>query len=303
MQVIMWQEKSAQALKCMMNGDEAAAIQYWKQTLTMAEQEAAGPSGELGEVYYYLGKVLSNQGNDTEAVAYLTSAIEMLHFPGASHGRLDTARYELANILNRQGRQEAAGAQYKAALHLPESTYRTIALKQAIKELHDCGLARDLKGRVLTNLCLELGIDIEDNNVELGELLVSYYIAPQDGAKRAKQDCFFVEDYKLFEPNDVLQRLCQLIGQPGFLRLVHCQGDIRQGDWISLAMQRFDGFIVERTCSSVVGIVDEFSKQLVETGRPAQFYSLDINSCFAAYLMKPQVKKYLEDGAVLGFDS
>ncbi len=290
-------------MQAFMNGDNEAAIAHWKNAVSVAVETNAKPAADLAELYYCLGKALSDLRRDNEAVGYLRTGVDMLLQCSPGDQRVKVAQFELAEVLNRTGGHEEADRQFKQAYDLPEHVNTpTIPLKDAIRELQKLKFVNQLKGGVLSNLCHELGIDPAGDNADIGELLVSYYIDEKHWVKRQVDDKFYVEDYTNFETESVLGRLCHLADKPDFLVLEDQKGDTRDGDTITLTMRRSDGELVYRASTSVVGIVSEFNNQLGILGEPRRFCSLDLNSCFAAYFIDMKTYDYLNEKYVLQFD-
>ena len=189
------------------------------------------------------------------------------------------------NVLSRNGAADEAAAQYKVALDLPAAD-KTIPLNQAIRELQSCGLAKDLKGSVLTKICKQLGMSVGDDNERIMEILLFYYCDETRGEQRANEDKFFLCEYVDYDVDEALNRLGQFIGEENFLILDPTQPKIVDPAWANMTFKRIDGKISYRTCASVAGVVLHYNEQLAECDFPEQFFSTEFDSSFTAFLIE-----------------
>lgn len=290
-------------MQAFVNGDEDSAIACWIRAAEIAAKSDAEPDSKLAELYYCLGKALADRRSDTDAIEYLRAAVEILSNLNDTEQQLKVAQFALAEVLNRNGGQAEAEAQFRKAYDLPEpDSFETIPLKEAIKQLNKFKLCKELKGGVLSKICNELGLDPDGDNQSIGEILVSYYIDEDRGEKRKLEDKFFVEDYTNFDPEQVLENLGVLSGSKALLVLENQVGDTRDGEYVDFTFKRNDGEAVYRTCSSIVGIVDEYNDQLASFDKKGRFCSLDVNSCFAAYFIDAATQNKLHNLHALVFD-
>lgn len=177
-----------------------------------------------------------------------------------------------------------------------------ILLKDAIRELHHCSLALDLRGAVLADLCAQLDLTLDDSNDDIAELLGLYYTDPVLGRARAVKDNCFVSDFVLFDVKKSIGRLNQLSRRPLLLSLVESFGHPADGDYLNMTFVGEGGELIYKTASSIVGLVESFNEQLEATGARFRFCSIDSVSVFTAYAMEIAQQKYLAQGNVLKFD-
>jgi tetratricopeptide (TPR) repeat protein len=189
-----WQYESRQGLKAFIDGDNEKAVSSWRKAMQMAEAEKVPDNFDLGQMYYYLGKVLWDSGESADSILYLERAVRVLTASSPGHEQLAKAKYDLAGAYRQTQQEEKATALYQDVLQLDnESTW--IPLKKAIANLHKVKLAQELKGEVLESLCDSLGIIVDGDNKNLEKLLISYY----SDKSRAAADKFFHSEYDIFD--------------------------------------------------------------------------------------------------------
>ena len=177
-----------------------------------------------------------------------------------------------------------------------------LLLKDAIRELHHCSLALDLRGSVLADLCAQLELTLDGTNDDIAELLGLYYTDPTLGRARAVRDNCFVSDYVLFDLKKAVGRLNQLCRSPLLLSLVESFGHPADGDYLSMNFVGENGELIYKTASSIVGVVEVFNEQLEAIGARFRLCAIDSVSVYTAYAMEIAQQKYLAQGSVLKFD-
>lgn len=203
--------------------------------------------------------------------------------------------------LKQSGERDIASL-IEPALNITDSESGCVSLQEAIRQLNNCNLAGALKGHLLAGLCNELDIDPGGDNDQLGELLALYYTSGKDAGARAARDRCFVEDYRFFDAEEVLNRLLQMAQQAKLLRLIEVSGLTGGGNYIHLTLQNEDGERIYRTASSVVGVVDAVNEQLARKKLPIRYCSFDSSSHYAAYLIDIRLQQYLRTAKILQFD-
>ncbi|HEY9733285.1 MAG TPA: hypothetical protein V6C89_15305 [Drouetiella sp.] len=212
----MWQNENKKGMAAFIDGDEALALQHWKQALDEASAEGAQQNFEFGETSFYVGKILSDNKQYTESIPYLRTAVEILTTHDTAGDRKNKATYILAHAY----RQLEKDDEFKAFMEPFTPKKPLIPLKDALKLLQKQKLAADLKGTVLTELCSAHQIDSNGDAKPLTSLLHQYYADPTSGAERKVQDKFFSHATEEFDIQNVLDALADLIGKPGKIKIV-----------------------------------------------------------------------------------
>jgi hypothetical protein len=301
--IAMWQDESKLAMKALMDGDDKQAVTRWQRSIAMAEESCATPSAELGEVYFNLGKMLADANQDSQATLCLRKSIDMLTSVAPQHQRLDTAKYQLAALLKRNGDDKTATQLFQEVLKIEASPFTYIPLTKAIALLKECGLAFDLSGKVLKALYKDFALNGSDDNECVSALLQAYYGDTKYGDERRETDRFFCAHYTDFDVVHVVKTLGEMCGLPGLLTLVGTQYTTHgKKSNMLVTLKRDDGEEVYLSVASVVGLVSCFNKQFELRKMDMRFYDLvsqDENCC---YLLPNSTFEYLRDNYALQFD-
>ena len=183
---------------------------------------------------------------------------------------------------------------------MPTET-RFIPLLKAIKELQASGLATELNGNLLGDICRQINADPSGDNEAIEWILQRYYCDGTDaGARRSEQDRYFYCDYQEFPVGPCFQYLSSLLGRPGFLRFTGKQQQFEP--WMVVNYVRFDGKENLRPCNSIVGVIEAFNEELRECQATSFFHSLDTREAFSAFAMTDELKDHLANLKVLHFD-
>jgi tetratricopeptide (TPR) repeat protein len=127
----MWKDESQLAMKALMDGDDAQATTRWQRAIAMAEEACEAPSAQLGEVYFNLGKMLADAGQDSQAILSLKKSVDMLTLVEPGHQRLNTAKYQLAALLRKAGDEDGSKQLFEQALQIAPSTVTYVPLTDA----------------------------------------------------------------------------------------------------------------------------------------------------------------------------
>lgn len=299
----MWKDESQLAMKALMDGDSAQATTRWQRAIAMAEEACEVPSAELGEVYFNLGKMLADAGQDSQAIVSLKKSVAMLTAVAPAHQRLDTARYQLAALLKKAGDDDASKQLFQQALKIDASPVTYISLTNAIALLKKCDLAFDLTGKVLQALYKELAVKGSDDNEEISELLEVYYSDTKYGEERRETDRFFCEHFTDFDALHVVKTLGELCGMPGLLTLVGTKHTTQGGrSNMLVTLKRDDGKELFLSVASVYGLVGCFNEQFEQRKMDMRFYDLVSEDSCCCYFLTSSTFKFLRDNYALQFD-
>ncbi len=227
-----WKEKHSVALKELMDGDENAAILHWKDAVACVEK--CESSVELGQMYHFFGKMLSDRGEDEQALTYLKLSEATIFECEPGHDSYRQIKYDLGRVLSKLGRTEEASHNYSIAIGneprrpVPEGLEGkkkdTLTLKSAVKAFQKVGLMKDLSPTEFKRIhkaLVEAGRADDDDieSIHPFDLLYDYY----DSRARSKADNVVMIDdiegldlahlvsdlnttlgMKLFSPNNIV---------------------------------------------------------------------------------------------------
>lgn len=299
----MWKDESRQAMQAFMDGDELLAEERWGSALALAEKDAVPPCEELGQIYYFLGKIRWDRKDEDAAIPFLESAVRILDsvrddsVQRCESSYLSKAQYDLAAAYRRTNQEGKAAALFRRALTI-EDRQGCLPLKDALKVLHKCKLAKDLQGEILENLCKQLDLDPQGDNGRIVDLLRAYYAAVPE---RAVADKFIETTYDYFDLEYLIPTLSKYIGKTGKVKIVSADVMPQMEDQFNLELQvDGDDSFFQQVCS-VDDIFDVFNDILLSKDSKVLFQKLDHEdlqvSCFCL-LKESTVEKLEADSAV-----
>lgn len=294
----MWQDESRRALEAFMDGDEELAAERWGKALALAEREQVPSSLELGLVYYYLGKVFWDRRQAEIAVPLLETAVQMMSAHNPRHEELAKVKYILGNAYSGLKAGAKAVSLYRDALGLEEPG-PALPFEDALKILHKCKLALELKGEVFADLCDELNLDPDGDNHGIEDVLLSYY---ETDSARAQADNYVAALYDGYDLEELVKHLAALIGKAGQVKIVKAEEFEDDSQTIDLELSVGEESYCKEL-SSVDDVFDVFNDILLDSNSKVLFQKLDTEDgdWSQFYLLDEKTLDKLEGGSVLRF--
>lgn len=224
-----WKANNEEALEALMDGNNEEAIRLWKLSVKTIEETKIDGSIEIGQIYYYLGKCLSDAGLTEEAIQSMLKAESILSPLEPDGETLRQCKYQLGAALRLTGDEDAATTRFRDALGLVERELPELLqgereddlqIEDAIAVLQKEGLVKELTKKELSNIhrhLVEIGRADEDeiDSVHPFDVLFTYY--DENGERQKKDKCLALE---LFDLEDnlatVLEKLNGLLDMTVF---------------------------------------------------------------------------------------
>jgi hypothetical protein len=219
-----WKASNEQALEALMDGNNQEAIRLWKLSVKSIEETKQEGSVEIGQIYYYLGKCLSDAGLTDEAIQSMLKAESILSPLDPDSETLRQCKYHLGAALRLTGDEGAATTRFRDALGLVERDLpallqgdrkEDLQIEDAVAVLRKEGLAKELTKKELSKIhkhLVEIGRADEDeiDSVHPFDVLFEYY---ENNESRKKNDkCMTMEWFDLEEDlKTVLEKLNELL--------------------------------------------------------------------------------------------
>lgn len=286
-----WKASNEQALEALMDGDNEEAIRLWKQSVRTIEETKQEGSLEIGQIYYYLGKCLSDEGLTDEAVECMLKAESILTPIDPDGETLRQCKYQLGAALRLKGDEDAATSRFRAALglverELPEMLQgdreEDLQIEEAVAVLRKEGLVGDLNTKELSRIhkhLVEIGRADEDeiDSVHPFDVLFTYY---QENKERQEKDkCIALEWFDL-EDNfaSVLAQMNHLLGMTLFTStdLALVPGQKQEKNWYMIVDRDEEGPVAAPIANidSFTDVIEVFNSKLMLCDDNRRFFRL-----------------------------
>jgi tetratricopeptide (TPR) repeat protein len=154
-------------------------------------------------------------------------------------------------------------------------------VKTAVKKLQDAGVIASLKPNVLKNLLDEMDLEPSDtiDAKDLFVLVDNYYRGDGVGSKFSFQEGYIAHDWRYGqETDDIVKEFCTVIGRPNWFQLTGINNDQLEVKSSSGEISTIDGI-------DLSNVAEFFNDRLKADGEDRQFYSLETDCDFFAFLL------------------